>query len=151
MEFTDYGYTAWKYQPTEITRRLERVKRTLQYMKYQGVCWDALAVMGTSGIWLAPLLILHGHKVVLIRKPHEKSHGSVVEGPANTEISRLVFIDDLICTGNTIENANHQLGVYQGDPTWPGKLKIVAVVLHDTQMRKDEDYRDLPVYGYIED
>ena len=153
MEFTDWGYTAWKYQPTEITRRLERVEKTLQYMRDRNVRWDALAVMGTSGIWLAPLLTLHGHKVVLIRKPHEKAHGSVVEGPANCEISRLVFIDDLICTGNTIANAKHQLGVYQGEAPqdWFGKLKIVAVVLHDTRMGAAEDYRGLPVYGYIED
>lgn len=152
MIFKLWGYTAWKYDPESILQRLDRVTKTLQYMKNKRIHWDALAVMGTSGIWLAPLLTLRNHKMVLIRKKDEKSHGARIEGPSNEEITRLVFIDDLICTGETIRNAQEQLNMYCKEHDNEHPMKIIAVVLHDTQMEDyDRKERGIPIYGYIEE
>jgi len=152
MILNTWGYTTWKYDPAEIHNRLNRVIKTLQYMRSQGIYWDALAVMGTSGIWLGPLLIMQGHKVVLIRKANERSHGGMVEGQSNEEITRLVFIDDLICSGDTIRKAQKQLTMFYERYGKGHPAMITAIVLHDTQMGyHDKTEQDIPVYGYIEE
>lgn len=147
-----WGYTTWKYDPETIHDRLNRVIKTLQYMLSQGIYWDALAVMGTSGIWLAPLLIMRGHKVVLIRKKDERSHGAIVEGLSKEEITRLVFIDDLICSGDTIRDAQKQLTRFYEENNNGHPMMITAIVLHDTKMTDNrQKEQGIPVYGYIEE
>lgn len=65
-----------------------------------------IAVRGTSGVLAAGFLLAHGYKPFIIRKLEAKSHsGSLIEydnefrGPS---ISKYIFVDDFICSGNTL-------------------------------------------------
>lgn len=152
MKFRDHGYGTWKFDGDGIKTRLDRVLAGLERVLIDGLQYDGVALIGTSGCWLGPLLVMAGHKVVMIRKEGEQSHGSICEGPNEIEFKRLVLVDDLICSGETIAHARRQLGnwydihkQYNSETVEP---KIVAIVLHD-QSHYTPHHKGIPLYGYI--
>jgi orotate phosphoribosyltransferase-like protein len=151
MNFSEYGYGTWKFNADAIQKRLDRVLDAIYEIRQSGIRFDALCVTGTSGTWLAPLLIMKGYNVVLIRKDEERSHGQKWEGAGNTEVSRLVLVDDLIRSGNTVRRVIESLkeeyvlrSTYSSQP--PAEGKLVAIILHD-QM-ESSSHRGIPVFGY---
>jgi len=154
MIFSQFGYQAWKYDRDEVEVRYQRVLDGLKRVTEAGIKYDAIAVHGTSGTWLAAALVMGGYNVVMIRKDGERSHGDCVEGSYTGEqqITDLVFIDDLIVTGNTITTAQDILiregekaQGYYSENTIP---KFVAIVLHNQFVSKGETHEGIPLFGY---
>lgn len=137
------GYTSWKFDSQLIKERLKRVKRVLKKIQAAGVSFDGVAVMGTSGTWLGPLLVLAGYRVVMIRKAVESSHGTQIEA-SHGEYSKLVFIDDLVATGSTIRTARNHIRRESG----LSEFHFEGVVLYD-QAHKERDTIDgQQLYGF---
>lgn len=140
MRFEYIGYSAWKYHPDLISGRLDRVLDTIKLVQERGIHFDSLIVHGTSGIWLAPLLIMKGYPVVMVRKEGENSHGEPIEGPdTGIDYTRGVFVDDLIASGDTIKRVKKLL---------KNRLQMVAVILHDQPFYPDQREQGIPVFGY---
>jgi orotate phosphoribosyltransferase-like protein len=139
MIFDDWGYSTWKFDALTIRDRLSNVRIAIDRLQKSGIKFDAFAVHGTSGTWLAPLLIMEGYAVVMIRKKGEQAHGSRIEGPSGIDIKRLVIIDDFICTGRTIrriiETAHQQ-----------GPMSVVAIILHDADRRQNDSFDYIPIF-----
>lgn len=148
MKFSYMGYSSWKYRSEAIQSRLHNILECLEEI-YKEIEFDCLVVHGTSGTWLAPLLIMSGYNVVMVRKDGERSHGSPIEGPGDNmetgpNLTRGVFIDDLICSGDTIRRVRELLKEHRkGD-----ELKLVAIALHDySECEQREYFQELPIYG----
>ena len=58
-----------------------------------------------------------------------------------------MFIDDLICGGDTVRRAR---GLIRGNQKSIVENDIVAVVLHSQWHREGATFDSLPVYGYLE-
>lgn len=118
----DYdSYWSWKFKPDQIKERFQLVKSLLKKAPEH----DTIAVSGTSGVWLAPLLILEGKNVVLVRKEGEYSHGKQVEGHTGAMINRFIVVDDLICSGKTVRYIEGSLLALSP------RNKMVGIVLYD--------------------
>jgi orotate phosphoribosyltransferase len=133
------GYAAWKFDKNKLAQRLEAAEAGLARAAEDGLYVKGktlLAVIGTSGSWLAPLMLQAGHRVALVRKPGDSSHGSDVEaaesGPV-TERPKAVLLDDFIATGDTVRNAAAAL--------WNLGIPLVAVVTHDDTASHDPSIR----------
>lgn len=141
--FGESGYWAWKYNPTKIKERLAVVKREIKNIQKTGLLYDALCVMGTSGSWLAPLLILEGHDTILVRKSGERSHGQSIEGRGDTDPKRVVVVDDFMDSGDTIRQIREKL---------KRRLKrrnteVVGIILHDDDACKKDSFEGIPIFG----
>lgn len=88
----------------------ERVTATHVMLQSTGLHKWPLMVRGKSGIAMAMSLQMLGYyRVIVVRKRGEQTHGLVVEGSKGAftvkdDVIEAVFIDDLIASGNTIEN-----------------------------------------------
>ena len=143
LGYTDYS--SWKYHPDLISERLNRVLDTIKLVQDRGIHFDCLIVHGTSGTWLAPLLIMKGYPVVMVRKEGENSHGESIEGPdAGIDYTRGVFVDDLIASGETIRRVKKLLA----DEDTKNKLQMVAIILHDRLFYPDQKEQGIPIFGY---
>ena len=146
------GYSTWKYDPDLISVRLDRVLDTIKLVQERGIHFDCLIVHGTSGIWLAPLLIMKDYPVVMVRKEGENSHGKPIEGPdTGIDYTRGVFVDDLIASGETIRMVKKLLGAGSGrsaDEDTENKLQMVAVILHDQPFLPHQKEHGIPIFGY---
>ena len=139
------GYSDWKYHPDLISGRLGRVLDTIKLVQERGIHFDCLIVHGTSGIWLAPLLIMKGYPVVMVRKEGENSHGEPIEGPdTGIDYTRGVFVDDLIVSGETVRRVKKLLI----DEDTKNKLQMVAIILHDQSFLPNQIEQGIPVFGY---
>ena len=148
MKFPDYDYGKWKFNKDDIEERWDRVDNTLRKLREHNIIFDGVVVHGTSGTWLAPLLTMKRYDVVLVRKPDEYSHGSIIEGPSGVKHSfqRLVTVDDLICSGKSIRRVRDLLANYGVDDDI--HAEIVAVVLHDQMYEKDQTVSGIPYQVY---
>lgn len=145
MKFGYMGYSAWKYHPDLISERLNRVLDTIRLVQERGIHFDCLIVHGTSGIWLAPLLVMEGYPVVMVRKKSENSHGESIEGPdTGIDYTRGVFVDDLIASGNTVRRVKELLE----DENTKNRLQMVAIILHDQSFHPNQEEQGIPIFGY---
>lgn len=102
------GYAGWKFDKRHMANILDNLVPNLPQAA-DTLKADCLIVHGTSGVWMAGLLVmLQDLPVVLVRKPGENSHGYEVEGPNGT-FSRGIVIDDTVCSGRTINRIQHIL------------------------------------------
>lgn len=129
MRFYCPGYAVWKFNPEKLIERLGYAQVGLDRAAEDGLYEKGktlLAVIGTSGSWLAPLMLQAGHRVALVRKPGDKSHGFSVEAAESGPVTKrptAVLLDDFITTGDTVRNAAEAL--------WHYEIPLVAVVTHD--------------------
>ena len=146
MKFKEYGYQAWKFKKEEVLKVRRRIDRAFNELSTRGISYDAVVLSGTSATWLGALLVLDGHNVILVRKPEERSHGEQIEGTCiPEEIRKVVIIDDLICSGDTINRIKKSLE--RADPN----IEIVGVVLHSQVDRESNTlFKTVPVIGYKE-
>jgi len=150
MKFVDWGYGKWKFDKTEIEERLKRVLNTIRWLNKKKIYFDAIVVHGTSGTWLAPLLVMKGFDVLMVRKDGEHSHGSVIEGKTTSkhEYKHVLMIDDLICSGSTIKRVRDRLELAETpDSINP---KIVGVALHDQPYKPEQTTYGIPIFGWFE-
>lgn len=89
--------------------------------------FDSIVFRGMSGAMIGPMVANAVHKgMILIRKKGDSSHSSyVVEGDVNSK--RVVILDDLIHTGETIANIAEQLKEFITP-----RPAISAIVLYKT-------------------
>lgn len=141
QDMAENDYWSWKYNWSAIQKRLHRVRTGLDFLSSNGIEFDCVIVHGTSGTWLAPLLVELGLRVVMVRKPGENSHGKNVECPASNgqEYERGIVIDDLHASGSTIDRIInllkewHEKGVNSSGSWTPhGRpLTVAGVVFYD--------------------
>lgn len=93
-------------------------------LRYDGYRYDSIAVTGISGLIIgAPLSILVGKPLVVIRKGNDKEYAHSVRHPGIEDVGkRYLFVDDFISTGETmrrVENAlsrvARMVGTYEYD------------------------------------
>lgn len=96
-----------------------KVKKAIK--KVSKLNFDSIAYAGHSGALVAiPMAIALKKHLVIIRKPHEMSHGSVVE---KTNAARnCLIVDDFIETGKTIKRIKKHL--------ISNEIKPVAILLY---------------------
>lgn len=89
----------------------ERVTATHEMLQNTGLHKWPLMVRGKSGIAMAmSLQMLGDYRVIVVRKSDEQTHGHRVEGSKGAftvkegGVIDAVFVDDLIASGNTIED-----------------------------------------------
>lgn len=119
------GYAAWKFDKRRIKEIVDNLVPNLPAAA-AALNADCLIVHGTSGTWLAGLLVvLQDLPVVLVRKARENSHGYNVEGNGNVNVSRGIVIDDTVCSGDTIRRIAYTLEEHH-----PAGLEVVGVATY---------------------
>lgn len=144
------GYWAWKYKAGAIANMFNIVLTILRNMRAEGIKFDCVVVHGTSGTWLAPLLIQYGYRVVMVRKKNENSHGMIVEMAEGVEHNKGVIIDDLIASGATIQRILTVLTDFQLVHNC-GSFEVTGVALYNQKHHQGDVIEGLPVFGYTED
>ena len=137
------GYTKWKFDSKLIKEKLNRTCKVLRKIQAAGVQFDGVALTGTSGTWLGPLLVMEGFKVVLIRKQNDSNHGSPVEAKHGT-YSKLVLVDDLVASGATVRRARDAIREEIGR----SEFHFEGVILYDENHRDTYRIDGQQVYGY---
>lgn len=140
---TSNGYTEWKFDKVHIKQKLTRVRKLIAKLEEQGIKFDGIAMIGTSGTWLGPLLVMAGYRVVLVRKAGEQSHGTPVEA-RHGEYRELALIDDLVASGATVKAARDTIREETGDPDF----RFKAILLYDQTHTEDYTINGQTVYGY---
>ena len=79
------------------------VAEVVKKLNLSGLSFDAIAVRGTSGLIIGPIVAhLMDKYLIVVRKTKENSHASnLVECP-NIRAGRYIIIDDCIASGNTV-------------------------------------------------
>lgn len=96
------GYGDWKFDGS-IVKRAQRVAADLPEVLSRHDA-DGVVVQGSSGIFMAAALqMLMPLPVMMVRKPNENAHGSKLEGRPGHTFRRLVFLDDFVSSGDTLE------------------------------------------------
>lgn len=77
--------------------------------KLRGIEFDTIVFSGMSGAIFAPLLADRlGKEIALVRKESDSNHSCMsVEGYA--DIRKYVFVDDLICSGDTFRRCQEKI------------------------------------------
>lgn len=92
---------------------------------------DCLFVTGKSGIAMAfTLLAEYSVPIITVRKPDERSHGVVFEGPTNFEPKRYLILDDFVSSGDTVERVLSQVHAWCRQEI-ASKPKCVGVIEWD--------------------
>jgi hypothetical protein len=150
------------FQPALLNRAVKDIVKICKHIGLDN--FDAIAFRGMSGSMIAPIISLKLNKrMVMVRKENDDSHcGYKVEGYRYAE--RVIIIDDLIASGNTICNTIKRLVKQRDSEVHLVPLKIVAIILyHDDHaysdgMRNDTIRKDVipfllgvPVYSFMYD
>jgi len=104
------NYAAWKYSPERIQKLTKFLLSKQGWLKKQGI--EGVVVSGTSGLVIAAALAVNPHwklPYIYVRKPNDisNSHGYCVEGALG--VKNVVFIDDLIASGDTLRHTKESL------------------------------------------
>lgn len=143
------GYGDWKYRKADLARREARALHHIPWLR-RVLGFDAVAVHGTSGIWLAPALVSHDIPVVLVRRHGETAHGNLVEAAGDRDVRSVLLLDDFVCSGATIARVIEILA----RPEYA--MTLVGVLEHSCQPWRQEisefsapraHRHGVPVYG----
>lgn len=121
------------FEPALFKRIVGVICKCLETLDY-----DAIAFRGMSGSLFAPLVASKlGKKMIMIRKIGDGNHsGMLTEGWKM--VDRVVIIDDLICTGNTIRSMVLDLDRSRRDIQCDKEpVKIAGVFLYNDQNNYD--------------
>lgn len=96
---SDYGWM--DKSPERLAKRIQTAVD--QFKESIPVMPDAIAFTGSSGAVIAfPLALRYKLPLIMVRKPHEKSHGVELECNTSELIKNFIIVDDFVCTGRTI-------------------------------------------------
>jgi len=130
----------------------EQFKKTIEWVKNALSCFefDTIAFRGTSGSAIAfPLSYELGIPLIHVRK-HKGHSFSMIEG--NVDCSRYVIIDDIVCTGETIQIIQQMIqnpeGFYKRRSIIP---KCVGVIIYDLMSPTKSDMIKSKVKEFIPD
>jgi adenine/guanine phosphoribosyltransferase-like PRPP-binding protein len=79
------------------------IMSTYKYLKELDIEYDAIACCGTSGLMVVPQLAeLLNKNIIIVRKKCDSGYSDfIIEG---TNTHNYIIIDDLICSGSTVEH-----------------------------------------------
>jgi orotate phosphoribosyltransferase-like protein len=84
----------------------ELVKRIKKFQKTHEI--DAIAFRGMSGALIAPIVSFKmGIPLIMVRKSDHSHSGMRIEG--YTDVTNVIIIDDVVCTGDTIREMKKML------------------------------------------
>lgn len=105
---------------------------------------DCLFVTGKSGIAMAfALLTEYSVPIITVRKPDERSHGVMFEGPTDYEPKRYLILDDFVSSGTTVERVMAQVHNYCRAVNKP---ECVGVIEWDRSAGYRDPYRTFDLY-----
>lgn len=89
-----------RYSPPDLKETVERAVATLAP---HAASFDCIAVRGVSGMIVgAPVALALGKPLVVVRKPHETSHGQSLANRRHAG-GRFLVLDDFMFTGATVQ------------------------------------------------
>lgn len=110
--------------PNSLNRVIKRVIKKVSRFNF-----DSIAYSGNSGALIAiPVAIFLKKKLIIVRKPSEKSHGSVVEKTSSSKVC--IIIDDFIETGRTLRRIKNYLSDCD--------INIKAILLYNSSTTQKE-------------
>jgi adenine/guanine phosphoribosyltransferase-like PRPP-binding protein len=105
--------------------RKQTIANTVKHLRAWSDYFDTIVVSGTSGLLIGPSVADKlDKKIIVVRKDNDNSHiGSnfIIEGDISGK--RYIIIDDVICSGNTVERMIKKVGV------WAPKLCFMGVFM----------------------
>lgn len=103
------SHARWKYSPTLAKLTAARLADDWDQVSRETGA-TCVAVQGTSGLCMAILMNTFAEvPFVFVRKPGDTQNSGSVEGDPNTDVSRYLFLDDLIASGDTRRNVRNSL------------------------------------------
>ena len=86
------------------------LKRAVSILKPHKKSFDAIAVIGISGIVIGPILANKLKKsIIIIRNKSDKKNGKTHQYNDSLAITKYIFVDDLIETGKTFAYVRQEL------------------------------------------
>lgn len=112
------------YLQHPLTNWSDCVEQVAAAIKKSNIKFDAIAVRGTSGLLVGPGVAAKlGTNLIIVRKPNDSSHGSVLEYPngfsshikdyLNNNLNYII-IDDLVSSGTTVRLIHSTIGKNEG-------------------------------------
>lgn len=110
--------------PDYLNTRLKKAIKKASKFKF-----DSIAYTGHSGALVAiPMALSLKKHIVIVRKPHEKSHGTIIE--KNNIAKNCLIVDDFIETGKTLKRIKKHLD--------NNEIKPVGIILYDSVTEREE-------------
>jgi len=125
---SEYLEVVLDYGRKNSNRMIQKLLKAMRKIKF-----DAIAFRGVSGSLMAPILAYKLKKgLIVVRKGNESTHSSyVVEGTIDNRHTKYVIVDDLILTGETIENIMSEIDKEVDNHFFvDGRMKCVGVFLY---------------------
>lgn len=95
-------YLEKSLKPSRLKVTVKDVSRKVSFLQKK-LKFEAIAFRGFSGASIAfPVSFKTGIPLLMVRKGTTDSHGSMVEGDDDIEVSRYLILDDFISSGETI-------------------------------------------------
>ena len=145
-DFFSYGGYGWAgNEPAILHRRMKNAVPVFERLRYH-LNFDAVAFSGSSGCCIAFVLAYETNIPLLyVRKPRERSHGSLLEcNVKNTPIKKYLIVDDFIDTGDTVRDMvnriNRQCSKKKMNPPEPvGVFLFETTAFAPPRIRINED------------
>ncbi len=114
-----------------VPKALNKVINTLKRLIVERVGldnFDAIAYRGMSGAGVATALgFLLNKPLIMVRKPNQESAHTTAKAEGVLSAERIIIVDDLIATGNTILKMVKTIG----EEGVRDRLKVVAIFLYN--------------------
>jgi orotate phosphoribosyltransferase len=120
--------------PSRLSKTCTNVIKKLKELGWE---FDAIAVRGVSGITIGSIVASRMRKqLIVVRKDGDGSHADTrVEGIILGRDFKFVFIDDLICSGETRRKTLEKMLDYKKDRGSFHKYKYVGTILYNGGVR----------------
>lgn len=132
------SYLTQYLDPNMLEETVKMAKGTiLSRTKFHDTDFDTIAVTGVSGILIgSPLSIALKKNLIIIRKDTSSTHSNVlVEGWGVNQ--KIVLVDDMIATGETIRKMEEEIGAHCDSPTIVGTYLYSLDNYTPAQVKKD--------------
>ena len=106
------------------------------YQRLLDVDFDTIVCTGVSGVSAGSILaFLLDKRLLVIRKENDDSHhGNRPSGWLSPNTSKVVIVDDFVCSGRTMKRIDEKL-----ENLYDGAIYIVGVALYEAFISSDED------------
>lgn len=141
---TNYRGTEYIHCAYNMEMRKVVLDKIVQMIRRSGVQFDTIVFRGMSGCLIGPSVAdILNKPFLMVRKENDGSHSSHdCEGHA--DINKFIIIDDLICSGATIDSINRTFASEMPDKAQ--SANCVAIFLYN-QSYAEMYYRNTPIYA----
>jgi orotate phosphoribosyltransferase len=122
--------------PSRLSKTCTKVIKTI---KEKGLEFDAIVVRGVSGITIGSIVSSRMRKqLIVVRKDNDGSHADTrVEGIIKGRDFKFIFLDDLICSGDTRRKTLEKMLEFRNGSMY--KYHYVGTILYNGGVRVVED------------